>query len=169
MLSEEEKIKIELTESYRHEIQDKLSKPVKSRNQVLAVFNSPIVIWLLSTVIVGSISYLYTERQNEYAENQIKTENIRRLDDEITARLDECDRVTWRIDLANDSTLAKKIPERVFGIPEKGRVIYEEYSNRTLRSLMYELAGLLKDDHDAQLQVELAIEYVGEYHQLFTN
>lgn len=67
MLSEEEKNKVRAEETYRMEVRQQLeaSEPQKKRNKIIGFLNSNFGSFLLSTVIVGGISFLYTNHQEE--------------------------------------------------------------------------------------------------------
>jgi hypothetical protein len=157
MLSENEKVKIELTEKYREEIRKKINKDGKTNSNISTILNSPIAIWFLSTVVVGLLSLSYTERQKKYAEEAEREGIIRKLDAEILSRLEEGNSSFWFIELASDTTqnILREVPSRVFNIPNLNKAIFPEYSNRDLRSLMYELESLVKEKEKSNVRLAI--------------
>jgi hypothetical protein len=69
MLTEQEKQKIRLEESYRNEVQREFSKEKKIG--VLSFLNSNFGAFILSTVIVGGISFLYNQHRDKIEKQQI--------------------------------------------------------------------------------------------------
>ncbi|UTW62864.1 hypothetical protein KFE98_01520 [bacterium SCSIO 12741] len=74
MLSEEEKHKIILEERLRFETKEELQNQSKKQNRAIAFFNTNLGLFLLSTILVGGISFSY----NYFREKEIK--RIEQLD-----------------------------------------------------------------------------------------
>lgn len=69
MLTEEDKQKIQLEETYRNEVQKSLS--VNKKSGFLNFLNSNFGAFILSTVIVGGISFLYDQHRDKVRKQQI--------------------------------------------------------------------------------------------------
>jgi hypothetical protein len=69
MLTEEEKQRIQLEETYRNEVQKELSTDKKSG--FLTFLNSNFGAFILSTVIVGGFSFLYNQHRDKLEKQQI--------------------------------------------------------------------------------------------------
>lgn len=63
MLSEEDKNRIVQEEKYREEVRQQLKAPTKKSSKIMSFLNSNFASFLLSTVIVGGISVLYSNHQ----------------------------------------------------------------------------------------------------------
>lgn len=168
MLDEADKEKIKNEEQYRHEIREELNK--NNQNKLWVFINSSIFLWFLSTVAVGSITYIWTSHQNKVAANRIMSqkkqdeENAKKikidsLQFEVEGRLSQ-----FLVDVepmvikpydANYSLLAPytvanirerwdqmKVPPQ---ISHNVSNVYPEYYNRGIISLIIELDKLQKD------------------------
>ncbi|HEV2818179.1 MAG TPA: hypothetical protein VGW40_13280 [Allosphingosinicella sp.] len=113
--------------------------------------NSPLGLWLLSTVFISAGSWIYTTWIDERRAQEGKRERIERLDTEIQGRLDEAQLsqllvLTQGSDAARDEFVAS-LPRKIFLPPDASIQIYPEYANRNLGSLLVELRALL-DERD---------------------
>lgn len=73
-LSDSDKEKIKLQEIYRNKLSSKVNRP----KTVFELLNTPFILWFLSTIIVGLITYSHTEITRINKENeQIKEQTIR--------------------------------------------------------------------------------------------
>jgi hypothetical protein len=181
MLTDQEKNHILEEELYRREVKIGLevadSKGDKWQ-KYWSIVNSGVFIWFLSSIVLGTASFLYTtwERENEQARDKatkayvIERENQRtasRLDAEITSRLvyfndllimrnitKEYDQFDLpKLVVALDRPLAADYPINVF----------PEYLNRNLRSLLWELMqvtseqerGSIRPAYEKTLQLQM--------------
>jgi hypothetical protein len=71
-LSDDEKKQLRLEEIFRAEVRDELQSATRDGSKLLKALNSPLCIFLLSTVIVGIISWQYKEYHDK-AEKRIAT------------------------------------------------------------------------------------------------
>lgn len=152
MLTDEEKQRIKSEEIYRDEIRKKLNE-----NEQISKFwkfvNSSFGIWLLSTVVVGLIVYLYNDSklQNEISANNAAT--IQKLETEASNRLQQ-----FKLALSNQqaSKIYYQKEDLVYMIDgdlvkngtlssEKPIYIFPEYKERTMNSLLYEIERLSVD------------------------
>jgi hypothetical protein len=86
MLSNSEKEKIKLEEIYREEIKLEISRTHKTTNNVLLFLNSNLGIFILSSIILGGMSFTYTEWRTSIDE-KIKLEQQFNKNSEIKLRL----------------------------------------------------------------------------------
>jgi len=98
MLTDQEKQKIKLEEIYRKEVQKEFSKDKKKG--ILDFLNSNFGAFLLSTVIVGGISFLYNLHQEKIKSQQL-------------AIIKEEQRINYRNDLRNELNHRLKVIETV--------------------------------------------------------
>lgn len=172
MLSEEEKARIKTEEYYRYEIRDELSKEKQNNinKRIWTFVNSSIFLWFLSTVAVGSITYVWTHFQNKIAAERIKSQKeqeeanakktkIANLNLEIEGRLSQ-----FLVDIESmvikpyDAKYSLKQTYTVANIREKWdhmkmppkishnvSAVYPEYFDRGIISLLIELDKLQKE------------------------
>jgi hypothetical protein len=89
MLTEEEKIKIKAEEIYRREVQKDLEKPVTNWQRFLVFFNTPFGIYLLSTLLVGVISFSYTYWRENHDKELASQAKRRLLNSELRFRIEQ--------------------------------------------------------------------------------
>ncbi|PSR56069.1 hypothetical protein AHMF7605_22485 [Adhaeribacter arboris] len=171
MLTPEEKERIRQEEIYRQEIRLDLDKQQETINFKKwagwwKFVNTSFGIWLLSSVIVGAITFLYSENQKKYTEESKKQAQIDRLSTEITSRLYELFYVSSEINeefeyLVSDQFRQidsvnydeKAISEMDFNLTKSFNtikkpdlnsefIIFPEYSKRNLISLFIELRSI---------------------------
>jgi len=177
MLTDQDKERILLEETYRREIREQFEQqpPSKTRwERVSPILNSAFVLWFLSSVILGVVGFLYArwdsqrtiERDKKASEAQVKRENeliARKLDAEIAnrlivfAQLNDLaipdNTVIWDLtDKKNTDMLKKTLIE--LENPTLGEyklTVFPEYANRSLRSLLFELKEVVPDEQKAEL------------------
>lgn len=160
-LSEADKNRIRLEELFRHEIQQQLLRRhereekkrqngYRSRWEEFSTFiNSAFFLWFLSTIVLGVISFSFTtwqkqreEERREYEQEKAIERDVKKLDAEISSRLSYVNSLI----LAQDPLLIE--PTNVVGFlalerPTEAKYpvnVFPEFSNRTLRSLLWELS-----------------------------
>lgn len=111
MISEEEKTIIREEEIYRQEVRKELSQ---SRSAIWVFLNSPFGIWVLSTIIVGSLSFMYTQWKDANDRSSENKEALQSIYEEGAFRLNQ---LVVAADKAND--MAVKIEN---GINSDGKV-----------------------------------------------
>jgi hypothetical protein len=93
LLSKEEKLRIQLEETYRNEVKKNLenNKRKSFGEKTWSFLNSTLGLWFLSTCVVGLITFLYTKQQEEdravAAKKQIDIEHARRNASLVTVLL----------------------------------------------------------------------------------
>src|SRR6476659_788557 len=84
---EKDKLPIEEEEIYRQKIRAKLDKNKPS--PTWAYVNSPIALWALSTVLVGLITFAYTNHLDSVKKEEARKERSQKLEAEINNRQKE--------------------------------------------------------------------------------
>ena len=150
MLSDQDKARILEEETYRRDIKplDAAESKGTRWQKVWGIANSAVFIWFVSSVVLGTASFLYS---NWKKASDIQRENLRtanRLDAEITNRLVFVDHV---LAMQNKETEKLRLSALVRAIEQPSLVTafsvnaFPEYSNRTLGSLLWELVQVLPD------------------------
>ena len=88
-MTEHEKKQIEEEENYRFEVRKSIEKRSKDdpSSKLWVFLNSSFGLWLFSTVVVGFVVNFYTRYQDNVAERNKKMELTRKLNVEISSRL----------------------------------------------------------------------------------
>ncbi len=149
MLTDEEKNRIKYEEIFRQEIRLQLegnNKPSSTWKKVWAIINTSFGIWLLSTIVVGLFTWSYARWEQDRTKQSQRNEVIRKLDIEISSRISSI-----KSSLNNVSTLYTYVRiMRSLGKPEEfgpiSEIIFPEFQNRGLISLMFELLQLVSTD-----------------------
>ena len=130
-----ERRRIIAEEEFRKATAKRLDRELESRSQRLGrALNTPAMLWLLSTVVVGLGTWLYQRhtdaRQHEAEQRQLTA----RTTDEVLYRLAACDRVRANSNRDDVETLLSAM----IGL----RPLHEEFKNRNLADLYYQFCSL---------------------------
>jgi hypothetical protein len=139
MLSSEEKNRIRAEEVFRQEVRRELS--TKKDGKLLTFLNSALGIWLLSTIVVGLLSWSYTVWRDSRASASQTAETIRRLDAEIASRIHFLQSYLPSVQKREDFWTALWMIEQ----PRDAHLtltVFPEYNSRGLTSLLWELRTL---------------------------
>lgn len=169
MLSEKEKQHIYLEETFRREVRsqfaDKDPKEPK-RKRVMAFLNTPFFLWLLSTVVIGFGTFLYTRWENKregerrkYEQQEIaksaNAQTIHRLDAEISSRLTDFAAATNHAFKVSDRSSRLRKALAALDRPSESEnpvSVFPEYANRSLRSLLWELLQLVPESEKKNIK-----------------
>ncbi|PYI92450.1 MAG: hypothetical protein DME97_08980 [Verrucomicrobia bacterium] len=160
-LSEKDKMRIRSEELYREEVRRELANntlPKSFPKRFLRWLGTPLGLWFLSAILLGSITEAYKTFQTkqvqeraradaEQAEERMRRELIRKLDAEIALRLNR----------VNDRVLAfAKDKLTTLDVEEAGRIVhYPEFRDRSMTSLMFELQGSLEKAEQKAVRVAM--------------
>ena len=133
MLTDTDKQRIKEEEIFRAEIQRELIKP---QNKVIKFLNTSLGIWLLSTLALGLYAWAYSRIQA----TQQNEDTVRRLDIEIEARI-ASSALQLETIVNNGQSVSKVFVWHLLSAPNNDRAVQNEFSNRNLRSLLYDLNG----------------------------
>ena len=156
MLTDSDKARILEEETYRREVRLALTDSRGARWQKFwSIVNSAVFIWLLSSVVLGTASFLYNRREKADAIEDENRRTAKKLDAEITNRLLYFDQllVMQRMTLQSDSSTQgdydlSKLLVTALERPSAADYpvnVFPEYLNRSLRSLLWELIEVVPD------------------------
>lgn len=162
MLTDEERARIELDESWRIEIRKKRRNRPGRRKVLWRWLNSPFVIWALSSAVVAILGdrwSVYKERQKTQKENRAA---IQRLDNEIAFRFTQ---VMGHLNEAKTSTDPSSRIDRALDAleilpdPDRGYVfLYPQYERYSLPACVMELQRYLTLEPNGNTQLDPAIK-----------
>jgi hypothetical protein len=151
-LPESNRARIRAEEIYREEVRAEVTrtKTSKTRRQRLwSLLNTSFGIWLLSSVVLGGLGFLYTSTQSLLTESRIKASSIRKLDTEIASRLRQWSRLGEVEEIKRDhavpGSFARYYGWLVKAPDQSGKFLYviypvfPEFEHRPLLSLITEL------------------------------
>jgi hypothetical protein len=158
MLLEEEKNRIRAEEIFRYEVRREIEarRPKDSRRKRLwSLVNSTFGVWLLSSVVLGGLTFAYTIYQQQSAEKMRMAQAERRLKQEISGRvangLDTMRQNSKRIERGEQGRTMEAVYNEAISFLDN-RVTsdsytydfstYPEYKERKFQSLMVELGAL---------------------------
>jgi hypothetical protein len=149
MLSRRDKKRIKDEEAFRATLQ----AAGRSSNRLWAFLNSPLGIWFLSVVVIGTLTWSYAQWQVLKS----RAEEIYKLDVEVDARLSKVQYASLHF-AAYPNTEPAYYPVRQLLLPPgTENAIHAEYANRNLKSLLYELKSKVPFNDQWKL-VEARIE-----------
>ena len=180
MLRYTDKKRIRSEELYRSEIQKELQKNGAGK-RFWETLNSAFILWLLSTLLVGGITFLYSQwekgreenRRNRDNEQSLRNERksaIRKLDLEIASRLAALNNVIkfekrTQQDITRGQRLLVLEGAAVSGYSAN---VVPEFVSRNFQSLLYELSSRIKDDAEATEEEKAEVERAYEKSKEFT-
>lgn len=137
MLSDYTKQRILLEEVYRKEIQAKLIKESKPKNQTWEFLNSSFGLWLLTTVVVGLFTWMYTQVTDSIKENRDIKVKTGKYIVEIKSRLSN-----YQISLSKLSQNSDYFTANDNFLSPKGDFVFNEFQGKSTRTIMLEAAEL---------------------------
>jgi hypothetical protein len=163
MLTDAEKKKITEEEIFRKEVQDSLK--TEKEGTIWKFLNSSFGIWLLSSVVLGLITFAYTTYEKNETESKQDSKEITALDAEIGGRLKY---FNTQINSAASCGDYVGVVGRIIVYPELPQEIYainNEYADQNFRTLFTKLSALVKDDSDRKEEVKRALEGLDQIQQ----
>jgi hypothetical protein len=85
-LTEERRALIRAEEIYREEVRKQLTSKDSVSSKILKLANSPLGIYVLSSVLLGGLTYLYAHHQEHLQSEKARLLEVAKLDDEIQFR-----------------------------------------------------------------------------------
>ena len=134
------------------------------KNKIWKFVNSSFGLWLLSTVFVGIITFVYSKLNESISISSDQKNRIIKLDQEIEGRFyqliskQERRRDSINVDFENDFIPEQETMKEIwfeFKASPKGYyqglyVVYSEFSERNIASLMIELSSLVNDKPESE-------------------
>jgi len=150
MLTEEQKDHLRNEELYRQEIRKHLERNGK-RSKLMSFLNSVFGIWLLSSVVITSISASWTYWQNYSQSIDSRNQQLKKVKSELSYRLRLLDNSMDRYSIDSNysyigmlSPIVDPLVNGGFG----GAPLFSEYEGKSFQSLIY----LLEFDLNANIQ-----------------
>ena len=142
-LTAEEMARLRDEEIFRLEVRSQLEAASRRpRSPLLTFLNSSLGIWLLSTIVVGSVSWNYSWWTERRAREGQRRELIRKLDLEISNRIETLRQLLNSLTSVEDFQMALQLSEK----PGMGMIalsVLPEFETRGLRSLLWELQSVV--------------------------
>jgi hypothetical protein len=149
MLTEEEKIRIKEEEIFRHEVQQQLrpNDVTTKRAKLWGALNTPFVLWLLSSFLLGLFGWAYSSFQSRNKQIQERAELARKLDEELQFRVDTAlsalegmkKEVEQGYKVYSPSSIYSIVLKKLDGVGEERNVMYPEFRERGLQSLISQM------------------------------
>ena len=143
MLTDEEKERIRQEEIFRSEVRITLNTPNDPRQRVWKFLNSPLGLWILSSIVVASLTWGFSNWQTSALEAAKRLQLIKRLDTEIVFRLRSGEKIIESAKTKEQLYLAiitinggTKHLNFDFGV-------FPEFRSRSMQSLLYELSSVV--------------------------
>jgi len=162
MLTDADKDRIRSEELYRSEVQKEVQKNSPGK-KFWAALNSAFLLWFLSTLVVGSVTFFYSKwekgkeedqrhRDNEQSLKNERRSAIRKLDIEIASRLTALDNLIRFEKRSQKNVTQGKDLLVLDGAAVSGYSAnaIPEFAGRNFQSLLYELSSRIKDDTDTK-------------------
>ena len=86
ILTEQEKGRIRAEELYREQLRAEISKPKTGIAKLLAFLNSPLGIYVLSSLLLSGATYVYTQHKENQDKQRAQKEELAKVQDEILFR-----------------------------------------------------------------------------------
>jgi hypothetical protein len=112
------------------------------------ILNTPFTLWLLSTVVVGSVTFLYKKFSVRIDENQAQKELVENMDAEISWRLYNARAFISSHDMDDSRDFSNGLAHL---ISTAGGSLYERFANMTLDKLIFTLYQTGVDTHPREL------------------
>jgi hypothetical protein len=146
VLSEEERERIRAEEIFREEVRRQLVAKTppkrgfwKSGWQLMCQFmNSSFGIWLLSTVVVGAVTFEYTKNLEQSKAAESARDTVQRLNVELSRRAAELRYEVQSIDAASPTDRDSRFREAVETVRHPRNPIFEAFARRPLSSVLWE-------------------------------
>lgn len=162
MLTEEKKQEILQEEKFRLQVQQELKTGKKNENdKVWEFLNSNFGIWLLSSVIVGIVTWGYTQATNKMEQLKKYETVIRKYDVEISSRIKDYKSAVLHLKQNGDYYNSNNI------LLISGHYTFPEFQNLPLRTILLEQLVLVHNDRE--LEVKKAIEALDKIASLAKN
>ena len=167
-LTEEEKEKIRHEEIFRAEVRASIENdsPSLTKKKIWKFLNSPFALWLLSSIVVGLLTWGYSQWQASEIELAKRRETINRLDIEIVSRLRAAQAIIRTAQTKEQLYLAVIATNGGAEHVNFNFGVFPDLKNRTLRSLFYELKINLKDNA-ALKDVNTALNATNDLERMF--
>jgi len=119
---------------------ERLPKKNKNMENLIKFLNTPLGIWFLSTIVVGSLSFAYKNWREKLEDKKEYKEQLNKIDDEIDFRIRHVDRI-----LLNAKVDLEKYDENEITSKDELREILEDITKITA---IFDLGGIINIAQD---------------------
>ncbi len=119
------------------------------------IINQPVIIWFLSTIAVGIITFSYNKNEELRRNRKLNKLKINSIDLEISSRLKFYFLQRSKETLIDDALLILDKPTKY----DYSSGVYPEYAERSIRSLIVELSTLVSNNEREELEIPLRATY----------
>lgn len=166
MLTNEERARFREEEIFRHEVRASLDTPRNSKQRAWKFLNSPLGLWMLSSVVVALLTWGFSQWQSSAAENVTRQRMTARLDVEIASRLRAGEDVIREAITNEQLYLGIVIINGGADHLNFDFGVFPEFRRRTMQSLLYELRSVIKNDHELG-SINAALDAAGDVQAKF--
>jgi hypothetical protein len=154
MLTEDDKKRIREEEIYRQEVRREIEgeKPSPARSQRLwEVVNKPFVLWSLSTILVGLISWTYASYEAQNRDLSQRTAAVNKIDLEIRNRIGGSLKYLNGLQQVRQAIHPDDVFDGALQYLDKNKgeyavSLYPEYKDKGFQALVTDLKGLVGAD-----------------------
>jgi len=176
-LAEEEQKRIKAEEIYRAEVQRQLKPPVPQRRleRLVTFLNTPLGLWVLSSLVLAGLVAVYTNVQASVAGQRQKHLKIDQINSQLAVRLDYALSLLKKAHSANGEAVPNDATKetylivlRTFLDDDPETRLSPDFKDRSTLSLIYELKSL-DESHfpqTGQHSYDTLIGYVGDLIQV---
>lgn len=163
MLTDEEKKRINAEEVFRKEVQDSLKK--EKEGKIWQFLNSSFGIWLLSSVVLGLVTFSYQQYEDTSTETKQEKKEIAALDAEIGGRLRYLNTQAASIKTCGDyASFIGSIIENA-NYSQEVYSVTKDFEGQSFRALLTRLRALVATDRDRKDEVKRALDGLDEIQQ----
>jgi len=163
MLTEDDKKRISEEEIYRQEVRRQLEgeKPSPSRRQRFwEVVNKPFILWSLSTILVGLISWTYASYEAQNKEQLQREGTVRKIDLEMRNRIGGSLKYLDKLQQVHQPIHPDDVFDEALMYLDKNKgeyaaSLYPEYKDKGFQALITDLKGLVGADEQQDLDKAL--------------
>jgi hypothetical protein len=175
-LTEDEQQQIKAEEVYRAEVQRqlKLPEPQTRWGKFIAFLNTPLGLWLLSSLLLGGLAAAYTDLQSYFAGRHQSQMKIEQLNYQLAMKIDYSLSLLQKAHASNSgpkpSDETKKdyvLVLNTFLDDEPETRLSPDFKDRSTLSLVYELKNIDKSHfpQTGEHSYEILIGYIGDLMQ----
>ena len=149
MLTEAAKEQILAEERFRAEVRRNIEqRGISNRSRLWEIANSAFGLWLLSTCVVGGLTFFYTSHKQAREVASHQQDSIDRLEVEIARRMAELEYEIRRIKEYSPGEQRGRLFEAIQTVRSPREPIFKEFRHRSLSSVLFERYHLARKKRD---------------------
>lgn len=154
MLSAEDKARIRAEEIFRDETRRSLERPQTRRQKIFRFLNSPLGVWVLSTILVGTVGFIWGRWESAADRRQEQAREIRGLDAEVAVRLHRLagDLARFAAEDGGTDGIKDTIERPPARWADRNGSLIPEHRESNLLALFWRLEQLADDEGSAEIR-----------------